>query len=190
MPNDRSASYDKKYDYNNEELDSCLKRIADKNEEALAELYYQTSAAVYSFALSILRHVHDAEDVLQECYIAVYQAAGGYRSAKKPMAWILTIARNLCLQKLRQQKKIADASEDEWEKFMPDNGNITSEERILLKEALKQLSSEELQIVVLHLVSGFKHREIAQFLEMPLATVLSKYHRALKKLKKNYLQGE
>ena len=76
MPNDRSASYEKKYAYNNEDLDSCLRRIAAKEEEALADLYYQTSAAVYSFALSILRHTHDAEDVLQECYIAVYQAAG------------------------------------------------------------------------------------------------------------------
>ncbi len=190
MPNDRSASYEKKYAYNNEDLDSCLRRIAAKEEEALADLYYQTSAAVYSFALSILRHTHDAEDVLQECYIAVYQAAGEYRSAKKPMAWILTIAKNLCLQKIRQQKKIAEVSDDEWEKLLPNNGTIPSEERILLTEALKQLSAQELQIVVLHIVSGFKHREIAQFLEMPLATVLSKYHRAIKKLKKNYLQGE
>lgn len=190
MPNDRSASYDKKYVYDNEDLDRCIRRLADRDEEALAELYYQTSAAVYSYALSILRHTHDAEDVLQECYIAVYQAAGGYRSAKKPMAWILTIAKNLCLQKIRQQKRIVDVSEDEWEKILPGNGTITSEERILLKEALTKLSDEELQIVVLHTVSGFKHREIAQFLAMPLATVLSKYHRALKKLKKNYLQGE
>lgn len=96
----------------------------------------------------------------------------------------------LCLQKIRQQKKIAEVSDDEWEKLLPNNGTIPSEERILLTEALKQLSAQELQIVVLHIVSGFKHREIAHFLEMPLATVLSKYHRAIKKLKKNYLQGE
>ena len=46
------------------------------------------------------------------------------------------------------------------------------------------LNQQERQIVVLHAVSGFRHREIAQLLQLPLPTVLSKYHRALKKLKK------
>ena len=50
---------------------------------------------------------------------------------------------------------------------------------------LTVLSDTERQIVVLHAVSGFKHREIAACLELPLATVLSKYHRAIKKMKTN-----
>ena len=56
----------------------------------------------------------------------------------------------------------------------------------LLTECLKNLSDEERQIVMLHAVSGFKHREIARLLEMPLSTVLSKYNRAMKKLRKIY----
>ena len=170
--------------------DALIERIAKGDMDAFRMLYENVSGSIYGFVLSIVKNAYVAEDVLQECYIAVYQAAGGYRSAKKPMAWIFTIAKKLCLQKIRQQKKIAEVSDDEWEKLLPNNGTIPSEERILLTEALKQLSAQELQIVVLHIVSGFKHREIAQFLEMPLATVLSKYHRAIKKLKKNYLQGE
>ena len=54
---------------------------------------------------------------------------------------------------------------------------------MLLEAAFKQISDEERNIIVLHVLSGLKHREIAKILDMPLATVLSKYHRGLKKLK-------
>ena len=60
---------------------------------------------------------------------------------------------------------------------------LSPEERELLQTALAALEEQERRIVVLHAVTGLKHREIAQLLELPLATVLSKYHRALKKLK-------
>ena len=50
-------------------------------------------------------------------------------------------------------------------------------------------SEQEQQIVVLHAVSGFRHREIASLLSLPLSTVLSKYHRAIKKLQ-HYLREE
>lgn len=54
--------------------------------------------------------------------------------------------------------------------------------RHVLRAALSVLSEQERQVVMLHAVTGLKHREIAQLLELPLATVLSKYRRALKKL--------
>ena len=53
----------------------------------------------------------------------------------------------------------------------------------MLESYLKLLSDEERQIVVLHAISGFKHHEIAKVLKLPLPTVLSKYSRALKKLR-------
>ena len=59
----------------------------------------------------------------------------------------------------------------------------------VLQEALARLSGEERRIVLLHAVTGLKHREIAQLLELPLSTVLSKYHRGLKKLK-SLMKGE
>ena len=66
---------------------------------------------------------------------------------------------------------------------------MTAEDREVLSAALGVLGEQERQIVLLHAVSGLKHREIAQLMELPLATVLSKYHRGLKKLKKK-LEGE
>ena len=61
------------------------------------------------------------------------------------------------------------------------------EDRGVLRACLEQLSDQERQIVALHAVAGFKHREIAALLELPLSTVLSKYNRAIKRLKQ-YLQ--
>ena len=59
------------------------------------------------------------------------------------------------------------------------------EDRNVLLACMEQLSDQERQIVILHAVSGFKHREIAALLELPLSTVLSKYNRALKRLRQH-----
>ena len=103
------------------------------------------------------------------------------------MAWLMTITRNLCLQLLRQRQKTADLPEEDWEPCLREPMSVTPEDRLVLTACMERLSDEERQIVALHAVSGFKHREIAALLQLPLSTVLSKYRRALKKLKE-YLQ--
>lgn len=99
------------------------------------------------------------------------------------MAWILTITRNLAYQRLRRAKR-ETAAED-----IPEEADhaILSEEtenKMILETALKTLGEEERQIVMLHAVSGLKHREIAALLGLGLPTTLSRYHRALAKLQK------
>lgn len=169
---------------NDDELDTLIGLIADGNRDALAELYELTRSAVYSFALSILKNTHDAEDVLHDCYVSVWQHAAAYVSSGKPMAWIITITKNLCLGRLRQHKKNADMPEEDWMIYVENHEEASPEDKLILKECLGSLSDEERNIVVLYAVSGFKHREIAELLNLPLATVLSKYHRAMKKLRK------
>ena len=80
--------------------DALINQIAMGNKEALRELYEKTSSAVYGFALSILANQHDAQDVMQELYVKVYENAPQYVCRGKPMAWLLTITRNLSLMKL------------------------------------------------------------------------------------------
>src|SRR5690554_872194 len=109
-------------------LDLYIERIANYDKDALAALYHMTSASVYSFALSLLKNIQDAEDVLHDTYLQVYKTAASYKSMDK-------------------------------------------------------LTDEERQIIMLHTVSGYKHREVAGFLKIPLSTALSKYHRAIKKLR-------
>lgn len=166
------------------ELDNCLFRLAQGETAALEPLYRETSASVYGFALSILKNTHDAEDILHDCYLHICGAAGSYRSTGKPMAWILTIVRNLCLQKLRQAKKQCDLPQEDWEPYLESSETMTLEEKVLIRDCMEKLTDEEREIVMLHAAAGFKHREIAHMMDMALATVLSKYHRAMKKLQK------
>ncbi len=164
-------------------LDRCLWAIAREDSQALAELYDCTSPSVYAFALSILKNTQDAEDVLHDCYLQIYSAAAKYQASGKPMAWILTITRNLCLLKLRERRRMADLPPENWEPYLEACQSASPEDRLILTECMRLLSDEERQIVILHAVAGFKHRETAKLLELPLSTVLSKYNRAMKKLK-------
>ncbi len=171
------------------ELEQLLLRVSSGDQEAFAQLYHRTRAAVYALALSVLKHAHDAQDVTQDTYVRIWDHAPQYRPQGSPMAWILTITRNLARMKLRQDSRYVDLDESQWEAIPADAPNVTPEEKHLLRSALATLGDEERQVVLLHAVTGLKHREIAGLLELPLATVLSKYHRALKKLR-NLMEGD
>lgn len=165
-------------------LEELLIRVKGGDTEAFAEVYGRTRAAVYAMALSYLKNAADAEDTAQETFVRIWQSKEKYRPQGSPMAWILTVARNLSLMTLRQNARRADISEDEWSAIPEDAPRVSAEDRIVLDEAMRTLSDEERRVVLLHVSSGLKHREIAKLLEMPLSTVLSKYNRAIKKLLK------
>lgn len=172
-------------------LDAFLSRIAkEKDKEALSQLYHATSTSVYAYALSILKNAQEAEDVLQDCYLCVFSSAHTYRSMGKPLAWMMSITKNLCLQRLREQQRVSDIPEEEWEEYLEADTDLSPENRVVLKECMKVLNESEREIIVLHAVAGFKHREIANVLDLPISTVLSKYNRAIKKLKEALVKGD
>lgn len=159
-------------------------KISNGDNQAFAYLYTNTYQAVYGFLLSILNNREEAEDILQETYIKIRENAFRYQNKEKPMAWIFTIARNLAYMKLRKRKKISFLAIEDLEGVIGFSDVKNAEERIVLEAAFRVLNMEERQIVVLHAVSGLKHKEISQIVKKPLSTVLSKYNRAIKKLEK------
>ena len=171
------------------ELQQLLIRVAGGERDALAELYRRTRTAVYGFALSYLKNAQDAQDLTQDVYVRVWDCAEQYRPTGSPMGWLLTVCRNLCLMRLRREKRNVALSEKEWDAVPAQESDLDADERVLLQHALAALGEEERRVVLLHAVTGMKHREIAALLELPLATVLSKYHRALKKMRA-YLEGD
>ncbi len=171
-------------------LESAIFDVANGNAQALSVIYDITYRSVYAYALSILKNKHDAEDILQESFISIWNGADSYKSQSKPLAWILTITRNLCYMKLRSQKRASYMSIDDIIGSLDDVSQATADDKLIMKECLSSLSESEREIVMLHAVSGFKHREIADMLGLPLPTVLSKYTRAIKKLKRFLTQGE
>ena len=173
-----------------EVLEPLLLRLAEGDEEALGELYHRARSAVYGLALSYLKHSHDAEDVTQDTFVRVWENAPRYHAQGTPLAWILAVARNLALMKLRERGKTQEMEPEEWAHLAVESPLVTAEDRQVLQAALNGLSDQERQVVILHAVTGWKHREIAALLELPLATVLSKYRRALQKLRDCLEGGE
>ena len=172
-----------------EALDRLLTAVGAGDREALGELYGHTRGAVYAAALGVLGNHHEAQDITQEAFVKIWEASPGYRSQGSPMAWMLTITRNLALMALRREGRKEELSPEEWEAIPAGEERETAEDRMALRAALEALDSEERQVILLHAISGLKHREIAALLGRPLSTVLSKYQRGLKKLKKQ-LEGE
>ena len=165
------------------QLQQLLLHIAEGEREALAELYQSTRMAVYGLALSYFKNAHDAQDLTQDVYVHVWNCAEQYRPTGSPMGWLLTICRNLCLMRMRREVRHTTLSEEEWDAIPMQEHGLDASERILLQHALAVLCDEDRRIVLLHAVTGMKHRELAALLELPLATVLSKYRRALKKMR-------
>ena len=168
-----------------------IMQVAEGDQQAFARLYEATASAVYGFALSILKDHTLAEDVMQDTYLQIHASAGKYLPQGKPMAWVLRIVRNLSLMKLRQLKNNGAVSvEESWDLCEARDLISESNNKILIRAAMQVLTDEERQIVTLYAVSGMKHREIASLLELPLPTVLSKYRRALVKLRKRMEERE
>ena len=165
------------------ELERLLSGIAAGRPEDMSELYSRTRTAVYSLALSYLGNAHDAQDITQDTFVQVWERAGQYRPNGSPMGWLLTICRNLALMRIRKADRHADLDDSVWDAIPTEEKGLSVEERALLQDALALLDKNERRVVMLHAAAGMKHREIAVLLEMPLATVLSKSHRAIKKLR-------
>lgn len=157
--------------------------MAGGDGDAFTEFYNQTSSIVYGFALSILRNKQDAEDIMHDAFIKAYTSAVTYRPMGKPMAWMLTIVKNLCYNRIRSGRIFEDIDEYE-DAAVSDELQDKVTDKAILQQALRILDEQERQIVTLYSVAGMKHREIAEILEMPTGTVLSKYNRALAKMRK------
>lgn len=168
--------------------ESLLHKIGKGDQEAFALLYQQTERALYSYVLSLTKNHHDSLDIMQDTYMKIRASAHLYKPMGKPMAWIFTIARNLTMTHFREAKRYSDDDHD-MEDDLSFSYVTDVTDRLVLQTAMETLSKEEGQIVLLFAVNGYKHREIAESLDIPLSTVLSKYRRALAKLKKALTEG-
>jgi RNA polymerase sigma-70 factor (ECF subfamily) len=163
--------------------ESLFDQIGNNDLEAFEALYHLTERTMYAYILSIVRNHEDALDILHDTYLKILSAAHLYKPMGKPLAWMFTIARNLHRNKMRLQQRTSDEAAIELDNSLNFSYVSAPEDRLVLQAALKILSEEERQIVLLYAVSGMKHKEIARSIGLPLSTALSKYHRALKKLK-------
>lgn len=178
------------FDYNTTEAyEIYILDISNGSKEALELLYNKTKSYVYGYAFSMLNNVTDAEDVMQDTYVNIYKYASMYNPRNKPLAWILTITKNLCLNKLKQKKRRKETDISDIEHIITKDKKHMHHDYTLARTILEELTEEEKKIIVLSSVEGLKYREIAHLLDLNLSTVLSKYHRAMKKLRMKYKEA-
>ncbi len=165
------------------EMDALLRRIADGDNAAFEEFYVCTKNGVYAFLRAYFSNHADVEDCMQTVYLKVKRGISSYRFGTNPRAWLLQIAKNQALSDIEKRKREVPTEEIEIVAPMPQTENSVTE------AMEKILSAEERQIVVLHVLWKYKHKEIAAQLGCPTGTVTSKYKRAVAKLQK-YLKEE
>ena len=165
-------------------IEELILEMAGGNIDAMGELYELAGSSVYSYAMSKTADPSLSEDITHDTFVRMYKYARRYTPMGKPMAWIISIELNIIRRGFNRASRVVYSDELEERSDESDiAGDLIRNE--FIADLLHILSPDEREIVILHAVSGLKHREIAKLLGMPLATVLSKYSRAIKKLKKH-----
>jgi len=169
------------------ELERAIIGLREGDVNQLAAVYKLTSKGVFTFILPIIKSYDLAEDIMQTTYVKAYENITSYEPGTNPRNWILTIAKNLALAEVKKRKR--ETSYD----FTDENASLegvydlnTSLNTPTIDLANRVLKEGELSIVLLYAIGGYKHREIAEMLALPLGTVTSKYNGALKKLRAAY----
>ena len=170
---------------NRKKLDEYLVRTQRGEREAFSLFYEQTVKGVFAFLYGYYRAYHQTEDATQETYYKALKNVAQYRSGTDARAWLLQIAKTTALNDLKRAGREESVQDEQLEVLLRDEGG----DRSAFEALEKALDAAEREIVILHVLWGYKHREIAERLKMPLGTVTSKYKTSLAKLKA-YLKEE
>jgi RNA polymerase sigma-70 factor (ECF subfamily) len=172
-------------------LVALLAQCTLRNQRAFADLYGLTSAKLFGVALRILRRQDWAEEVLQECYVSIWNHAGDYAVQKSaPLTWMTSIVRNRCLDWLRRPRQEATGDEydiavEAWQDEAPGplERLAASSEAAALARCLQQLEGKQRQSIMLAFFHGLSHSEVAGHMKQPLGTVKTWVRRGLERLK-------
>lgn len=161
------------------ELKLKLEKVAQGDEKAFEEIYGDMKTPIMTVIFRIVQNKETAEDLLQEVFIKLYLSPP--KDVAKPRAYIFKTAGNLALDALRAAKQTV--SLDDCEELMYTNGESDPSEKLDIEQALGKLDEKKRQIVTLHINAGFKFREIAEILDIPLGTAIWRYNDAVKQLR-------
>lgn len=166
--------------------EELLKRAAAGDREAFDGIVTRHQAAVFRFARAATGGPAEAEDVLQETFLAAWRAAGTFQGRSAVRTWLLTITRN---QAWHQRERAGRLPIDDvplpelgeaagWGSQSPEEGALLSERRDRLARALSALAPEEREILVLRDLEELTGEETAAALGIGLAAMKSRLHRA------------
>ena len=179
------------------ELD-LLARVAKRERVAFEQLYARYANILYATAMKFLREDADAQDVVQDVFIQIWDKAKLYDPAKgKPLTWALTMTRNRSIDRIRAIQRRGRLRDDfEKETVVDESAGIrealsgvdASEKNQILRDAVQRLSPEQRKVIDLAFFGGLTQNEVAKRLGEPLGTIKARARRGLMKLKE--LLGE
>ena len=154
---------------------TLLDRIARREASAVAELYDQHSRLLYGLIVRILKDRNEAEEVLQEVFVAVWTRAETYNaSLGAVVAWLVRISRNRAIDRLRA-RAVRERAADEYERPVtpesPEAGAVRGERQRAVVRALNTLPIEQRTLIEEAYFLGLSHSELAERFCLPLGTV-------------------
>ena len=168
-----------------------LRRIATQDRDALAEFYDQFGAVLFATAVRILGDAQEAEEVMQDVFVQIWEKAATFDAALgTPMSWVLRIARNRAIDRLRARQRRFRAL-DELETSLAAESSPSSSARVglsreeisVVRAAVQALPAEQRQAIELAFFGGQSHGTIAEALREPLGTIKARIRRGLLKLR-------
>jgi RNA polymerase sigma-70 factor (ECF subfamily) len=171
-------------------LSARLEAVGRGDRAALADVYDATSAKLMGVCFRILGEQAEAEDVLQETYIAVWRRAGTYDPAKAgAMSWLVAVARNKALDRIRAGKvrRLSGPLDAAGEIADPARSALseveTADERRILMACLDSLDADQRSAIGAAFFDGATYEELAERRGVPLGTMKSWIRRGLMKLR-------
>jgi RNA polymerase sigma-70 factor (ECF subfamily) len=176
-------------------LDSeLLHAVARGDEAALASLYDRYRLILFGLILRILHSRPEAEDILQDVFIQVWKTAANFDESRgRPFTWLVTLARSRAIDRLRalgSRQRVADEAMQAAPESTSDSeaDALQSEQRGVVRAALKELPAEQREALVLAYFEGLTQTEIAARLGAPLGTIKTRMRSGMIKLRE--LLGE
>ncbi len=170
-----------------------LQKIAsERDPEAFAEFYDRFAGRAYGLLLKLLRNRTDADDVLQEAFIQVWNQAGRFDPVRSvPEGWILMLARSRALDRLRKRPTTSTTAIPEAATLIePSAALLHDEAATALHAGLADLPKEQRESIGLAFFEGFTHEQIAQSLQLPLGTVKTRIRLGMIRLRERFREKE
>jgi len=168
------------------EAAELLCRIADGDAEAFSELYDRFSGSLLALCLTMLADRAEAEDTLQEVMLIVWGRARLYDPALgKAVSWLMTVARNKCLDRIRSTKRKRKSLEKAREELVEPAHQINTnpldsqEKQDWVTKALYQLPDKQRRAIELAFLKGYTQVEISELLDEPLGTIKARIRRGI-----------
>lgn len=168
-------------------------RTAKGDHASLAELHDRYSGILLATAFRVLNNAKDAEEVVQEAFVQIWEKASVYDVRRgKPLTWAMTLTRNKAIDRLRRvqrRRRLQEEIEEEaqiWDRMSETDSSdeaVAHETRALVRSAVIQLSDDQRRAIELAFFSGLTQQEIAQRLHEPLGTVKARIRRGMMRLR-------